>query len=514
VKLRAHFLIVLTLIAAVGLAAMFVFTRTVMMSGFMALERDNHIRSVMRVVELMNESSHQLVLKVADIATWDETYRYIDDLNPEYIQSNFTENFPALGIDHMVLFGLDDKVRFGRGPETDDGAISPAPAELLELPKRSPEIFDWKRYDDERKFFMEIEGRIYLVAIRPVVNTELDMPIHGSLLYTRELDRGALDEYEHITQNTIGTRLLTAEQRQTPSHDGNGPNPPRVDQSHPDRIEGRLILNGWKNVPLFELAVESKRYMFGRGQRVMRVMLAGSAGLCVIITLIALLLVDRFIVRRVERVTRIIESTSSQHHTSTMELLRSSGSDEIDRVGDRIHQLHAEALRLADFDELTGVRNARFFKGALERHITAARRYRWKPGLILIDLDHFKAVNDTFGHLQGDAVLKAVGDLLQKRVRGSDIAGRYGGEEFAVLLADTDQKGAMAAAESLRTAIEGLVIPPISGFRTIRITASLGVTLIVAEGALPEDALMLCDKALYDAKAAGRNRSVFMSGSA
>jgi diguanylate cyclase (GGDEF)-like protein len=123
--------------------------------------------------------------------------------------------------------------------------------------------------------------------------------------------------------------------------------------------------------------------------------------------------------------------------------------------------------------------------------------------VLLLDLDHFKQINDTYGHDRGDAVLAAVGEVLANALRTSDFVGRNGGEEFVALLPDTGVDGALEAAEKLRTAIGRLTLPGIDR----PVTASVGAAVYPHTAADAESLLRLADRALYAAKAGGRNRS-------
>ena len=125
----------------------------------------------------------------------------------------------------------------------------------------------------------------------------------------------------------------------------------------------------------------------------------------------------------------------------------------------------------------------------------------------MIDLDHFKRVNDTYGHLVGDDVLRDVAQLLSDTIRGSDIVARYGGEEFLVLLPETDDDGAESFAERIRAAVEAHVVQQDAGGAALRLTASVGVAVFpAARIESVEDLFARADAALYRAKADGRNR--------
>jgi diguanylate cyclase (GGDEF)-like protein len=167
--------------------------------------------------------------------------------------------------------------------------------------------------------------------------------------------------------------------------------------------------------------------------------------------------------------------------------------------------LHHQVQRQAVTDELTGLANHGRFQELLSAEIEQVRRYEQSVGLIMLDIDDFKSVNDTYGHQQGDVVLKQVARVLRESSRDADSPARYGGEEMALILPHTDLHGAYAIAERVRTAIEGLRIPRLDGDGVLRITASLGVAASV-EG--DKDALISdADGALYAAKRGGKNRT-------
>jgi len=168
----------------------------------------------------------------------------------------------------------------------------------------------------------------------------------------------------------------------------------------------------------------------------------------------------------------------------------------------RIVRTSFELKRLATTDALTGTFNRRHFLECAEAEILQAGRRGQSAAVLMVDADHFKQDNDQFGHAAGDAVLRALGQELRDAVRPTDVVGRIGGEEFAILLPQTSRDGAVTLAERLRAAIAALEIKFAGGM--IRLTISIGV----AAGVHAELATLLrdADAALYLAKGAGRNR--------
>jgi diguanylate cyclase (GGDEF)-like protein len=168
--------------------------------------------------------------------------------------------------------------------------------------------------------------------------------------------------------------------------------------------------------------------------------------------------------------------------------------------------LHFQVQRQAVTDELTGLANHRRFQELLATEMEQVRRYHYSVGVIMLDVDDFKRVNDTWGHPQGDIVLAEVARLVRESSRETDTPARYGGEEMAVILPHTDAQGAYAIAERVRTAIASLQIPLPNGQGPLRVTASLGVAA-TTNGS--KDALIqAADAALYLAKHQGKNRTI------
>jgi diguanylate cyclase (GGDEF)-like protein len=161
---------------------------------------------------------------------------------------------------------------------------------------------------------------------------------------------------------------------------------------------------------------------------------------------------------------------------------------------------------LATTDPLTRVLNRRAFLDRLTAEVDRSRRYDSTLALLLFDVDHFKRINDTVGHLAGDSVLRQMGALLEDAVRKVDIVARYGGEEFVSILPETSLEGAIIFAERLRERIAAQSFD-IGNQRLLRLTVSIGIATFPSAGvASTDDLINRADEALYRAKAAGRNQ--------
>jgi diguanylate cyclase (GGDEF)-like protein len=169
-------------------------------------------------------------------------------------------------------------------------------------------------------------------------------------------------------------------------------------------------------------------------------------------------------------------------------------------------QLYKLTKRLSITDELTGLNNYRFLLQKLDEEIERAKRYTRSLSLLMIDADDFKQFNDTYGHIAGDQALADVGAALRSAVREIDVVCRYGGEEFAVVLPETDAEGAFVVAEKVREAVSSHSFSDGKGGRGVRVTVSIGLATFPSAAADREELLRQADDALYQAKHLGRDR--------
>lgn len=169
-------------------------------------------------------------------------------------------------------------------------------------------------------------------------------------------------------------------------------------------------------------------------------------------------------------------------------------------------KLYKDIELLAITDSLTEVHTRRYFMDRLAEEIGRAKLRKTQLSVLMIDVDHFKDFNDQYGHLTGDRILKRIGQIIKESIREIDIAGRYGGEEFSVVLPETDLQGAFMAAERIRLAAQEADIQAYD--HTVKITVSVGVATFPEGGDSLDGIIDNADWALYRAKSMGRNRTV------
>lgn len=167
---------------------------------------------------------------------------------------------------------------------------------------------------------------------------------------------------------------------------------------------------------------------------------------------------------------------------------------------------NASLFRQATTDRMTGLYSHHFFEKTLDEELERARRYKSTFSLLMFDIDHFKKFNDSFGHLQGDRIIREIARQLTRSIRQVDFPARYGGEEFAIILPAVDIKGAVVVAERIRRKVETFAFPSANGGTPLHVTVSVGVTEFDPESAYaPSEIIREADRALYQSKAKGRN---------
>ena len=170
------------------------------------------------------------------------------------------------------------------------------------------------------------------------------------------------------------------------------------------------------------------------------------------------------------------------------------------------HSYYEYLHEISVSDPLTRIPNRRYFDEFLQREMARTRRYNRSLSLLMLDLDHFKSINDTHGHLCGDEVLRKVAEVVASKLRKSEFLARYGGEEFAVILPETGLAGAVQVAEKIRALVESIEVT--CGDNDLSLTVSIGVSQWDGKMYEPADLIRVADECLYLAKQQGRNRVV------
>jgi diguanylate cyclase (GGDEF)-like protein len=494
--------------------------------GFLGLEEQQAEQDLQRVRHALEREISHLDVVCWDWAGWDDMYSFVETGAPEFIASNFVlSTFLDNRINLIYLYDRQGQKVWGEAHEMTEGrplALAlferPALPELLVLPKK---MAAGQSPDDYRiAGILPSEHGPLLLSARPVLTSGKQGPMRGTLVMGRLLDASLVTELAEQTRLAFELRQPGspgADRESGLEPDGDSP---RFDKSDDKRLITWQRYPDLRGQPSFLVRVESPRTLIQTLRSMMRhvVLALLFAGLVLFVLLSTLL--QRIILGPVSRLTEHARAIRTVGDLSARSKLRRSDeigqlSREFDSMMAEIEQktlelaaANNELQRLSNEDSVTHLANRRKFEECLSQEWKRMLREQRPLSLVLCDVDFFKLFNDTYGHQAGDKCLKLVARALLKNThRPADLVARFGGEEFAIVLADTDLQGAIAVAEVVRNAVRLLKIPHRASTIDSYVTLSAGAATLVPGGELdPEMLVSLADQALYRAKQEGRNR--------
>jgi diguanylate cyclase (GGDEF)-like protein len=509
--IRKRILLYSALALGAFLAVVYFVSRFSLMNGFSRLESNYAYESVRRLHNHLESEQTQLSTMARDYAQWDRTYGFMEGRNQDYARTEITDD--TFNIIHINLFLLLDRSghpifskKSGLWPirKNDFDAIAAAyvssPGHQRNAPLRG---------------MLELNGRLFLLAYEPVLTSRGNGAPRGTLVMGRGLSEDLLLGMAHSMNLPLWLEppdnAPTANNRQTLWSDGN------------DSVSLESDSTMLAYVPLRDLSGTPKRLLVARipsnlhfeGQKVtnyllLLLMLAG-----VVHSAVLLIVLEQNLLSRVEGLNHKIKQVTVSGDLSLR--LDAEGKDELSSLAGTVNAMLTaiqkakfellqaqESLRFhAEHDSLTGVLNRRAIRDVLRRELARCRRENQSLGIMLADVDHFKRINDRYGHGAGDAALLTVVQRISSTLRPYDLIGRYGGEEFLVIAPNCDLGLTQRLAERIRDAVssDGVDL----GNDNVPLTVSVGITLGTADSD-PEFLVTVADSAMYQAKRNGRNR--------
>lgn len=496
----------LALIGAVLLVGNSVLSR-----DYNELEREHVEGDVAQVCLLLQSQVNDLDLMARDYAAWDETFQYMRRPNPRYVDAELsTEVMRARRIRAYLLVDIRGRVILARSYVGPDPYPLPADTEqLVRVIGRRPNPAD------SVAGLMEMTTGPVMVAVRPILPTSEKGPSRGVLVFVRDLgpeqiaELSRLSEQPLVLSGTIGGAAFVRTGKRV-SHGSIA-----TIVSGEDRMLASTMLDDIWGKPRLRLQVEHNRSIWQQGRETVKAL--------VIVLLIAGLLfsalhvwfIQRVVVRRLERLIRFTRATEADSDLS--QRVSIGGADELAQLGrqmnkmlDRLKNSHEKLLAVqerlryeATHDGLTGIWNRCAAMQLLDQELARSAREGYAVAVMMLDADHFKRINDHFGHITGDRALQAVAATITRNLRGSDVCCRYGGEEFMVIAPRCDLAQAHELAQRVLESIRAtpITIPD----HSFCITVSAGVTS-TGGPACAEELIMAADRALYRAKQKGRDR--------
>jgi diguanylate cyclase (GGDEF)-like protein len=459
----------------------------------------------------METEQSQLSTMARDYAQWDRTYEFMAGRDKGYVRTELTDD--TFNIIHINLFLLLD--RSGRATisrEAGNWPIGKSDLVAVAAAYRSSSAY---KLNAPLRGLVEINGRLFLLAYEPILTSRGDGAPRGTLVMGKGLSESLLSNVAH----SMGVPLWLEPPDNAPS--AKNAQTLWSDGTNSVFLESASTMLAY--VPLKDMSGTSKRLLVARipsnlyseGQKVTRyllllLMLAG-----IVHSAVLLFVLEENLLSRVESLNRKITQVTVSGDLSLR--LDAHGKDELSALAGTVNAMLTaiqkakfellqaqESLRFhAEHDSLTGVLNRRAIRDVLRRELARCRRENQSLGVMLADVDHFKRINDRYGHGAGDAALLTVVQRISSTLRPYDLIGRYGGEEFLVIAPGCDLSLTQRLAERIREAVssDGVDL----GNDNVPLTVSVGITLGTADSD-PEFLVTVADSAMYQAKRNGRNR--------
>jgi diguanylate cyclase (GGDEF)-like protein len=501
----------ITLVLTVGMLAMFHY---VLLASYGELER-KHLAADMNVmVKFIDNEIRSLDRTVQDYANWDETYAFVERPHDRFAKSEFTlSTMQNLGLRCVLIINLQQRIVFQQSFRR--GSSNVELAADIQLLLRAAEQAGGTERDSASGIVALSDGPV-LLAVRPILTSDARGPSRGTVLMVRQIDYNLLAKTSSLLELPVRFRDIQrdriADQALLDQVRGKDNFASRI--LDPNRVAVFRIMNDMWEVPRFLVRIEHDRDLWNEGKRAERIVIISIAVFGLLFCCLDLFAATRKVIRPLEEITQFTRAVTQDGNLGAR--LQVRGPQEISEVSTQINsmlncvqvanqQLVSARERLqyqATHDALTGAWNRAGALELLDRELDRCARENSVVAVILFDADHFKAINDRYGHSAGDAVLQSVTTVIGRNLRSFDTLARYGGEEFVVIAPNCSAREACALAQRI---LHRLKANPIQvGENVVHITASAGLT----SGASPmtaEDLIGIADRAMYRAKENGRD---------
>lgn len=508
--IRRKILLFSTLALGAFLAAVYLVSRFALLNGFARLESESAQGNIRHLQNGLKNEQSQLEIMARDYAQWDRTYDYMQNHDPDYVRTELTsDTFKIININLFLLIDTTGQVvlhKNGSDWRPDDSDL----AKIVAVQQGRE-----TSHDVALNEILDMNGRLLLLAYQPILTSRGAGTPRGTLVMVREFDNKVVSALGRSVGFPVWLEPADS------VSEGNTHGVSWTDGVNSARVESEATMLDYVVIRDFSghicrlLVGRTPRSLYLEGKKETRLfwgllMLAGA-----IYCGALFFFVDELLMGRVASLSNEVAKVTVSGDLSLR--LDPGGNDELSSLARTVNKMLSaiqktkaellqaqESLRFhAEHDALTGVKNRRSIRDMLRKELARCRREKNTLGVILADVDHFKKVNDHYGHAAGDAVLVAVVQRITATLRSYDLLGRYGGEEFLIIAPGCDLDLAQKLAERIRAAVGD---DPIDvGDEFAAISLSLGVTLGTADSD-PEFLVAQADTAMYQAKGKGRNR--------
>ncbi|WP_333608043.1 sensor domain-containing diguanylate cyclase [Arsukibacterium sp.] len=486
---------------------------------FEEMEREVAQQKAWRVISSLEHKMSAIAAMNADWAIWDDMYKHLQHREPVLEQSSFVaESIGLSKFDAVLLLDKNNGIynfgsrTFSSGEQVQASDLSAILVERITLAAVQPGRTECG--------VARVAAALSALCWTGVLPSDGAGPMLGTLVMVIELEAAAQKEMSQYAAANFTldhldikhTLLPLAQTWQLPALKYLSNTELKV-QFSKNAIAMQYLLHDVNEKPLTWVRIHMDRELIMQGRNVIMDVLLQMAAVALVTGLVLLFAVQWWLVRPISRLRHNVAKISETKNWHTQVAV--DRQDEIGVLTQGINSLLAVLQKqvhtleeLSSTDALTGIANRRRFDLRLEIELSRLMRRKGPLSLLLMDADHFKLYNDRYGHPKGDEFLSQFGALLAASCRQHDLPARVGGEEFAIILPDTDEAGAMTVAQKIMATLAALALEHDSSPTALVVTVSIGVTTWHAVGKGGAAALYAqADKALYAAKQTGRNRA-------
>lgn len=517
ISLKKKTLLITIITSLLLITIMYTLNLNIFMKSYLKLEKNNAERNIKRTVIAYNNELSELDSTNRDYSNWDDTYRFVKDLNNEYIESEFGDvtNFAKLGIEYLIFTDPNNKVLYEKGINQDDGLEKKVDKDIEQgiLSQLKGKVFS-----DEDKGItgvVLIGDRPMLVSARPILTTRGEGPRAGILYASRFVDEKTLRKLENTTNldlklysiddmNKAGKESIIDETKSSPKGMLEKPVNSRL-------INGYALIRGIDGKPALVFDISLDREIYSQGINSVRYFTASTILIGIIFAIIIMFLLERFILCPMNKVNKVINDIEKTGDMSKR--IDKISNDEFGVLGNRINSMmnvlkesEERIIKLAYYDSLTGLPNRKLFNDRLE---IAVSKGEGMVAILFLDLDNFKSINDTLGHNYGDELLIQVANKLQAIVPSDGSIARFGGDEFVIMINSLNSREtAKAIAEKI---IKLLRLPITLQDKELYTGVSIGISIYPIDAKNGKELMRNADIAMYTAKRGNGNGYKFFT---
>jgi diguanylate cyclase (GGDEF)-like protein/putative nucleotidyltransferase with HDIG domain len=507
---------------AASVALIYGDSQVILIRSLQTIEADQMRHDVAVADQTLSRELSELDARAFDYSVWDDSYRFMQSPTQAYIDTNLPDNtFRSLSLNLIAYIRPNGSVVWGRMYDLKKDTGKELPVGLSDLWKPAGVFLTKAAAGQPVSGLINTSEGTFLIASRPVNTSAETGPYQGVIVMGRLLNTQLVQLFGTETRMSISARVIGAD-----GGAGGSPNPvspvPGVGgatvtilDSH--TIAGYEALDDVYGKPAVVLEVQTPRQIYQQGKTAVTQYVLLVLAIIVILGLFLNVALSRWVLDPLRDLVEQVKGLAKgRDQTSFGRVRDSKGAEfgilanemnhllgELETANREISQLYGRAKEQADRDSLTGLLSRRAVFDGLEARLASTREHEGKLALLMIDVDGFKLFNDAHGHLAGDAVLTAVAGALLSRTREGDLVGRYGGDEFLLVLPNTDADGAVAQAERLLEATNLLSWTAPDGTK-VPISLSVGVSAFPTHGEDLNELIAFADANLYAVKQSGR----------